>query len=157
MNVFDISFSELNPCANEFIPLSKKNLINNKKRLVIHRFGLNHENFISNEDKNKINFIIFHINLKEFQQNKLINEANSIFLSPKKNELLIKLKNDYNDILEKFKNNINVFNNNFFYYYNAILFSYCIYKKYGIFDLWNNNKELYKKNTFLLSVYEIIE
>jgi hypothetical protein len=156
MNVFDLGVSELNPYANEFIPMSKRNLINNKKRHIIHKFGLNDEKSISEEDKNGIHFSVCNISLKKTQQNELIHQTNLIFLSPKKNELLNKLKNDYYALLKKFENNINTFNN-YFYCYNGILFSYCIYKKYGLFDLWNNNLELHKKNTFILSVYEIVE
>jgi hypothetical protein len=84
MNVFDLGFSELNPNANEFIPLS------NKKRRIIHKFGLNDEKFFPEQYKNGINFSVYNVNLKEFQQNELINATNLIFLSPKKNELLIK-------------------------------------------------------------------
>lgn len=61
MNEFDLGFSELNPYANEFIPMSKKNLINNKKRHIINRFGLNYEKSISEGDKNGINFLIFNL------------------------------------------------------------------------------------------------
>ena len=90
----------------------------------------------------------FKLDMNDSIISKLIKKTEEIFMSENKDEILLKLKSFYDIFLK----NLNVKLLDF----ETILYSFCLLKKYGFFEVWEKNEMLILKNTFILGIFEII-
>lgn len=177
---FDL-FDKLNPDAQEFVPTSfkkvstVKRIKNNSKfiiminkvfkkstipkllppcpklipnkRIVKTLEGLPCKK-MNNSLKNGIYTWGFKFDTNDSIKSELIKKTEEIFMSENKDEILLKLKSFYDIFLK----NLNVKLLDF----ETILYSFCLLKKYGFFEVWEKNEMLILKNTFILGIFEII-
>ena len=90
----------------------------------------------------------FKLDMNDIIILKLIKKTEEIFMSENKDKILSKLKSLYDIFLKNL--NVKLLD------LETILYSFCLLKKYGFFEVWDKNEMLILKNTFILGIFEII-
>lgn len=120
-----------------------------KNRVVKTLEGLPCKKKMNNSLKNGIYTWGFKLDMNDCIISKLIKKTEEIFMSKNKDEILLKLKSFYDIFLKNL--NVNLLD------FETVLYSFCLLKKYGFFEVWEKNEMLILKNTFILGIFELIQ